>query len=367
MNGERFPRRVDPAVEDRRDESEIMLERLIRMADAGPAPPSGGVEQVRRVIRPLWRAEVRRLARRRRLLWAGGGLAAAASLVLAMIAFLALRPAPSPPPSPIGTLAKVVGTAELLPPCGEPVDLKAGSEGFAVEPGSWLRTGDESRAALLLDGGQSLRIDSASRVRLSSARSVDLDRGAVYLESEGVQTAGLEVRTGMGVARDIGTQFEVRLEDGSLSVRVREGSVSLDTHGEELVIQNGHQVSVAKDGAYRTAAVASYDPCWAWVQEVAPPFEIEGRTVVAFLDWVSSETGLWVDFADPEVERFAATTLLHGTIGGLKPTQAPEVVLPGCGLVLRRGIGRITIDWPPGSAAAIPLAGDRRTPTTENR
>jgi hypothetical protein len=77
---------------------------------------------------------------------------------------------------------------------------------------------------------------------------------------------------------------------------------------------------------------------------VAPALEIEGRSAVVFLRWVSRETGLVLRFGDEEVERFAAATTLHGTIEGLSPADAAGIVLPGCGLEHRVVDGTLVVE-----------------------
>lgn len=338
-----------------------LVERLVRLADEGPQPPQGGLESVKTATRPLWRAQARAQLRRRQMVRAGVGLAAAASLLVA-ITLLTGRPDVAPAPrAPIAALVTMTGEVELLAPEGQAVALSTGPEAQGIEPGSWVRTGADGRAALRLSGGQSLRIDRDTRVRLASARAVELDRGAVYIDTDYLDSGhagsarasgavterrargselradqglgrALEVRTSLGIARDIGTQFEVRRAGGSLTIKVREGAVSLLRELEELEIRHGAMLEIAEDGSRRTSAIPSYSSEWSWVQDVAPPFEVEGRSVVAFLDWVSRETGLWVSFANAEIERLAATTVLHGTIEGLSPAEAPGIVLAGCGL-----------------------------------
>jgi ferric-dicitrate binding protein FerR (iron transport regulator) len=204
--------------------------------------------------------------------------------------------------------------------------------GRQIPADTWLRTDPESRAALELEGGQSLRLDNDTRVRLNSSKVLELARGAVYIDSEGGAASGVEVRTHLGVARDIGTQFEVRSVGDTVAVKVRHGAVSLTHAGEELNISNGTGVTVSGDGSRQTFAIEPFDSEWTWAQEVAPSFEIEGRAAMDLLDWVSRETGLWVRFADPEVETFALETTLHGSIEGLNPAEAAYVVLPTCGL-----------------------------------
>jgi hypothetical protein len=68
-----------------------------------------------------------------------------------------------------------------------------------------------------------------------------------------------------------------------------------------------------------------------------------GLSVVAFLDWVSGETGFTIRFADREVEQLAAATILHGNIAGLSPGEAPEVILPSCRLAVIEEPGSLLV------------------------
>jgi hypothetical protein len=59
---------------------------------------------------------------------------------------------------------------------------------------------------------------------------------------------------------------------------------------------------------------------------------LEGETLSDFLVWVSHETGLQVRFGDPQAGKKLDSIVLHGSIEGVRPDQAPAVVLPTCGL-----------------------------------
>jgi len=257
----------------------------------------------------------------------GAGSPSAALIVAAV--YLPSLSHIDPPPVRDGiTVAVIDGTLEVTPP-GERVEFFTAEEpGSEIPRGSLVRTQTGDRAALWLADGRSVRLDVNTEIRLDSEASISLDSGAVYLESSGSSTAGAEVRTSFGTARDIGTQFEVRLSGGTLDIRVREGLVSLTRDNKDYQIAHGITFSIDADGVVSTSSITAFDPVWGWTQEIAPPFEIEGRSVLAFLDWVSSETGLSIRFADPEAEQAAATTILHGTIEGLSPSEAPTVLLP---------------------------------------
>ena len=62
---------------------------------------------------------------------------------------------------------------------------------------------------------------------------------------------------------------------------------------------------------------------------------MEGKTLGAFLDWVSREGAWTVTFADRRLSEAARATVLHGRpdlLKGLTPAEALDVVLPTCGL-----------------------------------
>jgi len=341
-NDDTKPRVEGTRFGDRSGDDHSLVERLLNAAGPGPEIPEDGAARVKDSIRPLWKEGISARARQRQRLWAGG-LAAAAALIIAAVYLPSLRHI-DPQPARLGiTVALIDGTLEVTPP-GEGVGIFTAEEaGSEVPPGSLIRTRAGDRAALRLADGRSVRLDVNTEMRLDSEASISLDSGAVYIESSGSSTGSIEVRTSLGTARDIGTQFEVRLESGALDVRVREGLVSLTRDDEDYQISNGITFSVDADGAVSTSSITPYDAVWGWTQEIAPPFEIEGRSALSFLVWVSSETGLSVRFADTGTEQDAATTILHGTIEGLSPSEAPAVVLPSCRLVAIQEPGALLV------------------------
>jgi hypothetical protein len=83
-----------------------------------------------------------------------------------------------------------------------------------------------------------------------------------------------------------------------------------------------------------------HGPAWEWVAAAGPPFDIEGRSVADLLGWVSRETGWRVLYEDPGLAAAAEGMVLHGSMGDLRPEQAPFELLPGAGLEgeLRGGV-----------------------------
>jgi ferric-dicitrate binding protein FerR (iron transport regulator) len=163
-------------------------------------------------------------------------------------------------------------------------------------------------------------------VRLVSATEIHLDEGAVYVDSDDDHpAAAVAVHTRLGLVRERGTQFEVRLARQVLRVRVREGRVALDQGGAREEGSRGQELRL-EDGRLVRGVVATHGPEWAWVQQIAPPFEIEGASLGRFVRWVSREAGRPVRLAGDD-----ASIRLHGSIAGLDPEEALRAVLPTCG------------------------------------
>jgi len=366
--------------ERREEKPENELRRLLEEAGPRPEVPSEHLAAIKSAFRAEWARQVhspqrepRRREPRPHQPWLRGlrGLSprlspallalAATVLVAALLTALGLGwwwLGSAAGPESVARVERVEGAVSVYGPGGgTPLEL-ARREG-AIPTGAEVRTGTDDdvpgRAALRLASGSSVRFDTGSRARLLSATAIELDRGAVYLDTGGprggdaVDGSGVEIRTPLGVVRDLGTQFEVRLlptveggeEKGektgeetlaALRVRVREGRVDLRWDGSTDAADAGVELLLHADGRLDRSRIASHGPGWDWVLQVAPGFDIEGRTVDQFLRWVARETGWEIRYADPSLARSARAITLHGAMGPVTPDQAPGVALPGAGL-----------------------------------
>jgi hypothetical protein len=336
---------------------------------AGPRPPipQEDLDAISRAARSAWQAELRHRGagvaaetplRRRPLRALVLGLAAALALAVGLAGWWRLRSVPPPP---------AVAWVEMV---AGPIYLEAGgggargaarpvAAGAPIPRGAVLRSGDSAegagRAALRLAGGVSVRLDAATRLRLVSAGALELERGALYVDTgsasgsaSGAARAGatIEVRTPLGTAQDVGTQFTVRLlgtAGSTLLVRVRDGAVRTEQSGQTFLTAAGQELILHRDGMAESHAAAPHGPEWQWVLATSARFAIEGRTLEEFLAWSSRETGWRIVFADEELARSARTIVLHGGIGDLRPDRAPFAVLPGAGLEGELADGRLLI------------------------
>ena len=163
-----------------------------------------------------------------------------------------------------------------------------------------LTTPGDATTSVDWNGG-TLRLDRATHLRIDTARTATLLRGAIYYASD---TPGVSVtiHTPFGDVRDVGTRFEVRLRDDSVRVRVRDGAVIVrDTTaraGTELVASRTSVTS-------RTIATSGGE--WAWIENAAPPIVLEGKSLDEVLRRIAVEKGLTLERTGPD-------QTLHGDV-----------------------------------------------------
>ena len=323
-----------------RDDDE--LARLLRTAGPRLGVPVDRSARVRQTVYQAWQADVRRRIARRRITIGIALLSAAATVALVVRVALPARDSVPARDVTVATVERVEGAVQAFPE-GSSRGAMARTLGpdAAVHAGEWVATGTSARTALRLSNGASVRLDTDSRARLLSAMVIELIEGGLYADT-GWESTGLEVRTPLGTARDIGTQFEVRLRDTSIRVRVRAGVVellrgdrSMSAHpGTELTVTGGNAVS---------ERISPFGPEWDWVASLAPPFEIDGRPLAAFLEAISREHGWTVRYADAGLAGEAADIILHGSVRGLAPDDAVAVTLTTSGLEHRLEDGDLVV------------------------
>jgi len=311
---------------------------LLRLAGPRRDVPADRAARVRDAVRLQWHAGRRRRAIRRRTFAVTTLLVTAAAIAL----FVKSREAGDHTATPSGiTVATVERIEGNLRP-GTPL-----SPGNQVRTDEWVETDAAVRAALRLGDGSSLRLDTSSRARLLAPTVIELSRGALYLDtgadsSQSTTTPGFEVRTPLGTAYDIGTQFEVRLEESSVRIRVRTGLVELRRGERSIAARPGTELN-ATTGDVVARTVPAFGPEWDWAAKLAPAFEIEGRSVSGFLEYLSREHGWTLRYADAGLAREASGIILHGSVAGLEPREALAVALATSGLQHRFRNGELVV------------------------
>ena len=300
------------------------LERLLKSVGPRELPPAEIERAVRARVHADWRAMLRENRDRR---YRRGGFALAASLVAAAFGLWIASTQSVGPSAAVGTLAVAVG--EVRERSGRFSGWRVMGDGDVVVAGRTLETGADGRAAIALPGGMSLRVDRDTRIALVDSSRLRLERGSLYLDSGSgqVRTAQLQVETPTGSVRHVGTQYELRLLDAGVQLRVREGRVEfrspsgLVEHG-----QTGEQLVIFGDGRVQRGEAPRSGPSWGWVADATPAMDLEGMSLARFLAWAGRELGVAVSFAPAISEAELASVIVHGSTAGLTPSEALHAV-----------------------------------------
>jgi len=296
-----------------------LVASLIRAAGRRTEPPEQAYRQVLSAATDAFRRKTARRHERTWLLWAG----AAGVAVFAIGLMLQWKP-PAAQREPIARIERAIGsveqaTGDIWSPLGEVT--------VAFTRGTKIRTLAGGVAGLVLEGGASLRLAAETEIMLDTPPRLNLERGTIYLDHAGDAGAGYRIETPAGTARDVGTQFELKVAGKSLRLRVREGHVEIERAGEMLAGSAGEQLDLDAQGALARSSIAATDVAWQWAETVAPAPDIDGRPASVLLAWVARETGRQLHYESTAVESRASNVILHGNIRHLAPLAALDVML----------------------------------------
>jgi hypothetical protein len=299
------------------------LGALIGAAGRRATPPDEAYRHVFTAAHDAWQAKVRS---RRARTWQ---LAVAASVAIIGIATAMIVQLVPRDMTLVASVQVVQGDVAMRAPgSGTFEPLRSLQAPIAI--GAEIRTASDGRLALRLAGNGSLRIDADSSVTIAGMTDFRLAAGTLYIDSgDEMPERAFAIGTSLGTVRDIGTQFEVTTEPQSIRVRVRDGAVSISGSGAQADIfgSAGEQLRVTAGGNVTRNAFSPYDPDWVWVESLAGAPQVEGQTLIAFLDWVANETGRELRFDTPLTETRARGVILHGDAATLSPLEALDVVL----------------------------------------
>jgi hypothetical protein len=312
------------------------IETLLKATGRRPAVPQERAERLRAAAHGAWQAEVGRRRLRRRI--AGAGWLAAA-VVLAILAVWTFQS--TAPPVLALTVDKIAGSAWVER--GNARDLL--TSGTALTAGSTLVTAANARVALKDEAGRSVRLDQATAIGLTAEASFVLRQGAIYVDSGGAPP-GTRIETAFGTIDDVGTQFEARVADDALRIRVREGKVKL--HGRTRAVTAGAgEAIVARVDRVAHAVDPDAASGWEWIEGAMTMMSIDGRPLSEFLTWAARERGSRVKYADPNLAQKAPAIVLRGSIEGMSLDQAVASVIATSGLTYRWGAGELVVGETP--------------------
>jgi hypothetical protein len=328
------------------EQDDADIARVLRAAKGRSGPSEEMTRAVYEAVHSEWRtmAAARQKQRTRRA-WLA---AAAASVVLAVSALFLSRTLTSS--SPGGLVANVSRSAGVIQvKDADSSNWRYLGETRALFVGEQIHTGADGRMAITTPDGVSIRLDRYTNVALVTANRIDLNEGAVYIDSGSSAGARgkLEVGTPTGVVRHVGTQYEARvMHTRGTRISVREGRVEVERAAGTRTFGAGTQVLVAPRGFQEPTSIEPHSEEWNWVLSTAPEFDIGGRRVDEFLSWAGRETGLKVVFASPETEAEAKRAVLSGSVSGLglSPQEALAAVLPTVNLRSTQRDGQLVIE-----------------------
>lgn len=322
------------------------VEAILGQASPRPVPPEADSEAIRDAVRAEWRHVTRQRRARSRI----SRFAIAASVLIAVFAALNMLRIQGVAPEQVATIDKRFGSVFIL---GDKAELLEGNHLDAIVAGQTLITDADSGLGLYWAAGGSLRIDAKSRVEFVSAEQIYLRSGRVYFDSAPEMSAGsvsrpdamLTVLTDFGTVSHVGTQYMVRADADRLIVSVRDGEVAVRS-GPSVDTASRHQqleIFGHGGGAHSIVNIGTHGEAWEWLERTAPTVRLDGRSVSEFLDWVSHETGLSVEYESAGAAASATRELLNGTLD-TGPRQALDVWLLGTDFVWRIAEGVIYVD-----------------------
>ncbi len=282
--------------------AEQALEQLFAQATPRVQPPVDAAAEIKAAVLAEWEQVTGRRKRHRRAVAAGA--VAATLMVAAAATLLELR---APPVVLVAQVERIEGVVT-----GDPAPLSAAAE---LHAGDVVATADGQIALRLADGG-SLRIAPQSRVELTGRDAVRLVDGALYFDSEHSRGTAMPftVATRFGTLSDVGTQFMTRVGAMQLTVGVRNGRVAFAESTARAEAGQGERLTIARDATVRRESIPTFGEYWSWTERLAPPFEIDGRRLGDFLDWVAAQTGRKIELADAAAREAARTSILTGSI-----------------------------------------------------
>ena len=317
----------DTANSSRNPGSPDPLGEQIARAGARARAPEYLEAQVRVAVERAWLETVQARRRRTVVRWALAASVAALSAVV-MLSLKSSRVAADD--LTVGTVLATRGKVSLV---------AAGAGESAVHLGAIVPTNALLRvpvdgAARLAMVGATLSIQGDSELVFDAPAAIRLQRGRIYVD--GVRDARVADRvrviTPFGSVEHLGTRFEVAVTASGLRVRVRDGQVRVLGIKVQQTLHGSDQLSISASGEVTGGFLPTFSDEWAWTQDPAANINIDGKSLIQFLDWFARESGYAVRFSSARAQQAAAAAVLHGSIAGMSVRSSLEVVIASTNL-----------------------------------
>ncbi len=330
---------------ENQENSDELFESLFKNALTRTRAPAADEARIRAALHAEWKQAVGRRRWRRLTI----GLAAAASVVLAIFVYNGVFNDPTSQMPSLMVASVVKQSGRIMAGTGGTQEatqqLQAGDR---LMSGSVITTAYDARLAMRWLEGESIRLDENTRLKLISETDIELLSGRIYIDSHADDRVPggkgkLAVNTPFGRVQPLGTRYMTSLTGGSVIVSVRQGSVAITGNNEESIAEVGQQLIISSKGNVGLAPIAVFGENWQWIEEISPGFTLDDRSLADFLDWVSRESGHSLEYGSAAAETLARDTVMHGAVD-LQPMRALELMLQTSDLVAEVHAGVIKID-----------------------
>lgn len=300
------------------------VEALLEHAALRPAPPSRDEKMIREAVFSEWQAVTDRSRTRTRIM----RFAVAATVLLAVAVSLDFMRTEGIAPVQVASISKSFGSIYVL---GEQSTLHELPDTAVVMSGQTIKTDRDSGIGLAWARGGSLRIAANTVIEFTAGDEIYLRSGRIYFDStpsdliasisSNSRLPSLQIQTDHGTVTHVGTQYMTYTASDKLEVSVREGDVMIEGKYHDAKVSAGQQLSLMGGARGTVLDIDRYGVAWSWIEETSPLVNTDGRSVNDFLNWVSRETGLRVEYADDATEETAKNTILKGNVN-MQPRQA---------------------------------------------
>jgi hypothetical protein len=310
-------------------EADPSVERTLTDALGMPRMSAESLERMREIVAREWRAATNTTGRSVSS-WRSRWVALAAAAALAAVSAGLWLANPSVQAVSIGSMTRVAADG---------LEVRSGFlRHRRLKSGDPLRVGDRLTTGgpllVTLARGGTLRIAAGTSLNIIGPARLALERGRIYLDipPESSAVMPLRVATSAGIVEHVGTEFEVMSDDRAVRVRVREGRIRFLGRADTIVADAGTELLATPDKPISRRPIDTYGGDWLWTAALAPDYEIEGRSLIGFLAWVSRELGRPLDFSDAQARQIADRTILHGSVRDETPLDAMSNVLAATSL-----------------------------------
>jgi Fe2+-dicitrate sensor, membrane component len=315
------------------DDSDIR--DLLQRAGKREQPDADMMNELRQTTYAAWQQAVKqnRQAKRRRWL-TGVALAASVFAVTALVGFQLTRGFGEPSVR-VAAVAYQQGAINIISKSREANRLTAlfsrsephsngenvSNRSVANQPlysNDIISTAADGLVRLELADSTVLILAADTALQLQSASRVKLIKGKLYLDSPGTK-ASTDITTAWGNIRDIGTQYELSVDESRLQVAVREGQVEISLRDQKPVyagvVNNlGDVIVIDRSNKITTTKVAANDDYWMWAQSASAGLNLEGLSVYDLLTWAGRVTGKSVTYESTQIKYNAQHTHFSGGV-----------------------------------------------------